>query len=129
MGTFLIILHVVVAVALILTVLLQTGKGASMGAAFGGGASSTVFGSRGSSGFMGKLTAAAAVIFMLTSLSLSLFSDRQIGGDSIMDDMTPAAQQESTTAPVVPEKPTAPVEPELPKDQAKPITPDAGENN
>ncbi len=67
------VLHIVVAVFLILVVLLQTGKGAEMGAAFGG-ASQTVFGSGGPAGFMAKLTTAAAVVFMLTSLSLAYLS-------------------------------------------------------
>ncbi|MBU2548185.1 MAG: preprotein translocase subunit SecG, partial [Proteobacteria bacterium] len=71
MGTIFVIIHVLVCIALILIVLLQTGKGANMGAAFGGGASQTVFGSTGATGFLGKITAAAAIIFMLTSLGLT----------------------------------------------------------
>ena len=65
------IVHVVVAVALIFIVLLQTGRGSEIGAAFGGGSSQTLFGSSGSSGFMTKLTTAAVVIFMVTSLGLA----------------------------------------------------------
>ena len=66
------VLHVIVCIFLIAVVLLQRGKGAEMGAVFGGGASSTVFGSRGAGNFLTKLTKTArAVIFMLTSLSLS----------------------------------------------------------
>ena len=67
------ILHIAVAVFLILVVLLQTGKGAEMGAAFGG-SSQTLFGSGGPAGFMAKLTTAAAVCFMLTSLGLAYIS-------------------------------------------------------
>ncbi|MFC1888983.1 preprotein translocase subunit SecG [Thermodesulfobacteriota bacterium] len=69
MTIFLVILHILVCMALILIVLLQTGKGADLGAAFGG-SSQTVFGSAGSSGFMTKLTTASAIIFMITSLAL-----------------------------------------------------------
>jgi len=69
MTIFLVILHIIVCMALILIVLLQTGKGADLGAAFGG-SSQTVFGSAGSSGFMTKLTTASAIIFMLPSLPL-----------------------------------------------------------
>jgi preprotein translocase subunit SecG len=58
---------------MILIVLIQTGRGSEIGAAFGGGASQTLFGSAGTSGFMTKLTTIAAVIFMLTSLSLAYF--------------------------------------------------------
>jgi preprotein translocase subunit SecG len=70
MSTLIIIVHILVCVALILIVLLQTGKGASMGAAFGG-SSQTIFGSSGASTFLTKLTTAVAVIFMFTSLLLA----------------------------------------------------------
>lgn len=71
MNTFLIVLHVIVSIFLIAVVLLQRGKGAEIGAVFGGGASSTVFGSRGAGNFLTKLTTASAVIFMSTSMALS----------------------------------------------------------
>ncbi len=71
--TIIAIIHILVAVALILIVLLQTGRGSEIGAAFGGGSSQTLFGSSGSSKFMTKLTTAAVIIFMLTSLSLAIF--------------------------------------------------------
>jgi preprotein translocase subunit SecG len=73
MVTFFVILHIFVTIAMILIVLIQTGRGSEIGAAFGGGASQTLFGSAGTSGFMTKLTTLAAVIFMLTSLSLAYF--------------------------------------------------------
>ncbi len=76
MITTILVLHIIVSFALIAIVLLQTGKGASMGAAFGG-SSQTVFGSRGPASFLHKLTTAAAVIFMLTSLGLSIYKARQ----------------------------------------------------
>ena len=65
------VLHVIVCIFLIAVVLLQRGKGAEMGAVFGGGASSTVFGSRGAGNFLTLLTKICAAVFMLTSLSLS----------------------------------------------------------
>ncbi len=73
MSVALVVLHVVVCVFLIAVVLLQRGKGAEIGAVFGGGASGTVFGSRGAGNFLTKLTTVSAAIFMLTSLSLSYF--------------------------------------------------------
>ena len=73
MTTLLIILHLVVCLALIFIVLLQHGKGAGIGAAFGG-SSQTVFGSTGAAPFLTKLTAAAAILFMVTSLGLSFMS-------------------------------------------------------
>ncbi|MDY6849722.1 MAG: preprotein translocase subunit SecG [Thermodesulfobacteriota bacterium] len=98
MTTFLIILHVLVCIALILIVLLQAGKGAEVGAAFGAGASGTVFGARGAGSFLGKMTGAAAVIFMLTSLILSYFSG-QPGSSSVMPDVVAPAQQEAPAPP------------------------------
>ena len=75
MFSFIITLHVIVCIALILIVLLQTGKGAEMGAAFGG-ASQTIFGGSGPAGFLNKLTTAVAILFMVTSLSLCYLSGR-----------------------------------------------------
>src|SRR4029450_7046991 len=65
------VLHVVVCVFLIAVVLLQRGKGAQVGAGFGGGGGATMFGGRGAGNFLTKLTAGAATVFMLTSLSLA----------------------------------------------------------
>jgi len=74
MSILLIVIHVFVCLALIMIVLLQTGKGADMGAAFGGGSSQTLFGSTGASTFLSKATTAAAIVFMLTSLILAYMS-------------------------------------------------------
>ena len=94
MSLFFIILHVVVCIALIMIVLLQTGKGADMGAAFGGGGSNTLFGATGASTFLGKLTTAAAIVFMLTSLALAYMAANRTG-TSVLEDVpaveTPAA--------------------------------------
>jgi preprotein translocase subunit SecG len=101
MSTFLIIIHTIVSIALILIILLQTGKGADMGAAFGGGASQTLFGSTGSSTFLGKLTTVAAVVFMLTSLSLAYLSGHRTTNSIMMDKKAPIEQQ---AAPATQEK-------------------------
>jgi preprotein translocase subunit SecG len=69
--TFITVVHVLVCVFLILVILLQAGKDAGMGSAFGGGGSGTVFGGRGAGSFLGKVTATCAAIFFITSLSLS----------------------------------------------------------
>ena len=100
----LITIHIIVCVALIMIVLLQTGKGADMGAAFGGGSSQTLFGSTGASTFLSKATTGAAVIFMLTSLALAYISSHRTG-DSIMSDVEVPFEQ------AVPEN-TIPSEPE-----------------
>ncbi len=85
MTLFLTVLHVTVCILLIVVILLQQGKGAEIGAVFGGGASSTVFGSRGAGNFFTRLTAAAAVLFMFTSLSLSVIGAQSVG-ESILDE-------------------------------------------
>ncbi|HEV7558265.1 MAG TPA: preprotein translocase subunit SecG [Kofleriaceae bacterium] len=74
MSTLVTILHVIVSVFLMLTVLLQSGKGGGMGAAFGGGNAATVFGGSGASSFLKKLTAVSATIFMLTSITLAFIA-------------------------------------------------------
>ena len=91
MHTLIVILHVIVSVALILVILLQTGKGSDIGAVFGGGSSQTLFGSTGPTSFLSKLTAGAAIIFMLTSLFLAYFSGSG-GTRSIMKSGAPPAQ-------------------------------------
>jgi preprotein translocase subunit SecG len=68
------ILHLIACVFLILVVLLQTGKGAEMGAVFGGGSSSTLFGASGAGNFLTKLTTGTAIVFFLTSLTLAYSS-------------------------------------------------------
>ena len=84
MSILLIIIHIIVSIALIMIVLLQTGKGADMGAAFGGGSSQTLFGSTGASTFLSKATTAAAIIFMVTSLGLAYLSSHRTGGESVV---------------------------------------------
>ena len=74
MVTVISVLHVVVAIALIMIILMQTGRGSDIGAAFGAGASQTVFGSSGSTPFLNRVTVGAAVVFMLTSLLLAYAS-------------------------------------------------------
>ena len=97
MSTILIIVHVIVCVALIMIVLLQTGKGADMGAAFGGGGSQTLFGSTGASTFLSKATTGAAVIFMLTSLALAYISSHRTADSIIQSTPAPVEQPAAAT--------------------------------
>lgn len=119
MSTFLIIMHVVVCIALIMIVLLQTGKGADMGAAFGGGASQTLFGSTGASTFLGKMTTAVAVIFMLTSLGLAYLSSNKVDKSIITETTAPIEQQAAPPTPVESPQPetksSQPVQPAQPE--------------
>ena len=75
MTTLLLIVHIIVCFFLISVVLLQSGKGAEMGAAFGG-SSQTLFGSRGAATFLSKLTTISAVVFMVTSLLLAIVTSK-----------------------------------------------------
>lgn len=92
MSILLIVIHVVVCIALIMIVLLQTGKGADMGAAFGGGSSQTLFGSTGASTFLSKATTVAAIVFMLTSLTLAYISGGKTTKSVVTDTQPPIEQ-------------------------------------
>jgi len=83
--TLLLVAHIVVAVALIALVLLQQGKGADAGAAFGSGASATMFGSQGSASFLSRITAGLATAFFLTSLTLAYFATQSTAPKSIVE--------------------------------------------
>jgi preprotein translocase subunit SecG len=99
MATLLTIIHISVALFLIVIVLLQHGKGADMGAAFGGGSSQTLFGTEGPMPLMNKITTSAAVIFMLTSVSLAYMSAHQT--TSVMRTIKAPAPVEDTAPPQV----------------------------
>jgi preprotein translocase subunit SecG len=83
METIIIVVHVIVAIAIIGLVLLQQGKGADAGAAFGAGASNTVFGSAGSGNFLTRATTVAATVFFATSLVLAIFAKQNTSGGMV----------------------------------------------
>ena len=121
-----VVFHVLACLALILIVLLQTGKGAEMGAAFGG-ASQTLFGGSGGTTFLSKLTTGAAVVFMITCLGLTYLSTGP-RTKSIMEDVP----IEKTEAPLLPEAqpiqpgaqpPSAPAAMPKPDASAAPVVP------
>jgi preprotein translocase subunit SecG len=89
MQTALVIIHLIICIALIMIVLLQTGKGSEIGAVFGS-SSQTLFGSTGGSTFFGKLTAGVAIVFLITSLILAGRSSR-VTSESVMSGVKPAA--------------------------------------
>ena len=122
MYTFLVVIQGIVAIGLIALVLLQHGKGADAGAAFGSGASGTVFGSRGSANFLSRATAYLAVVFFGISLALAYFVNTKSGvGASVVDSLPAAASQ--APAPAVGEELPVPV-PAAPADDAKPKLPE-----
>ena len=104
------VVHVLAALSIIGLVLLQHGKGADVGAAFGSGASGSVFGASGSANFLSRATAILAVVFFLTSLGLTVFSTRTMVDKGVM--ATPPAPVQSvpgqTPNPTVPPGKPAP---------------------
>ncbi len=119
MQTVVLIVHLLTAVSLIALVLLQQGKGADMGAAFGSGASGTVFGSRGSSSFLTRATAVLATVFFVTSLWLAYFANKDVSRKSVTEE-----------AAVVIEEPAAPAAADLPSAPAgEPVQPDVPGSN
>ena len=116
MKELVLVIHVLAAVGLVALVLVQQSKGADIGAAFGSGASQTLFGARGSANFLTRLTALLATIFFVTSLTLAVFATRGGGPRSVTDTVTsepvaPASQPppEKKTPPPA-EKPTPPAD-------------------
>jgi preprotein translocase subunit SecG len=95
MSVVVVVLHILVCVFLIAVVLLQRGKGAQVGAVFGGGGGATMFGGRGAGNFLTKLTTGAAIVFMATSLTLAymgLDEGERLFSDEIEEEAAPAAQ-------------------------------------
>ena len=94
------VIHVIVSIGLILVVLLQTGKGAEVGAVFGG-SSSTIFGSSGAGNFLTRLTTGMAIVFMMTSLTLGYFAGTK-PTTTIFDNRAPDVEQRAPAQPAVP---------------------------
>ena len=106
----LLIILIVVSVAMIVLILMQQGKGADAGAAFGSGASGTVFGSQGSANFLSRTTGILATVFFLVALALAfLASGRTLESVSIMQSAAPETKTETPAAPAsdVPPAPAA----------------------
>ena len=118
-----VVIHVLVCFLMIASILLQSGKGAEIGAAFGG-SSQTVFGSRGPGTFLSKVTVAAAIVFMLTSLGLAILSKERTFSSTVIDinkeqsSPTPShsgdVSHEAPAAPAASDTATPPSEPTKP---------------
>jgi preprotein translocase subunit SecG len=125
METLVLVIHVLAALALVGLILLQHGKGADVGAAFGSGASGSLFGASGSANFLSRTTAIIAVVFFVTSLALTYFSSRKTEHKGVMA-APPAAPAQSLPAQIPPTAPAGPAAPS-PAGQAAPASPaDAG---
>ena len=96
MYTLAVSIHLIVCFLMIASILLQAGKGAEIGASFGG-SSQTVFGSRGPGTFLSKVTVGTAIVFMLSSLSLAMLS-REANTSSAVIDLHPTTHQESSSS-------------------------------
>ncbi len=118
MFTILVIIHIIVCFLLVCTVLLQQGKGAEVGAVFG--SSEAIFGSTGPTTFLSKMTSALAILFMLTSLSLTYLASHR-GAESVMQDVTTVAPKE------VPQVPPQGVPQPMPSGETPTTTGDNGQ--
>lgn len=135
MFTILVVFHVFIAVGLIGLILVQHGKGADAGAAFGGGASSTMFGSQGSASFLTRLTAGLATLFFVTSLTLGYLTRESVKltkGDDVdipsvpadKTDMPAAVDLDKPELPLAADKPAAADNADKPVIPADPASPD-----
>jgi len=100
------VVHVIACFAIIGMVLLQSGKGADIGSAFGGAGSQAVFGSMGTPTILGKITTAIAIVFTLTSFTLAMFGGDR--GGSVIQESAPASAPAEPAAPNAPASPAAP---------------------
>jgi preprotein translocase subunit SecG len=106
------LVHILVCIFLIIVVLLQSGKAADLAGAFGGMGSQTAFGPRGSATLLSKATTISAVLFMITSLSLSILATRGAGlGTTVLEGGSPKSAPIKTQAPAVPVPGQAPAVP------------------
>jgi len=121
--TLILVIHVLAALALVGLVLLQHGKGADVGAAFGSGASGSLFGASGSANFLSRTTAIVAMVFFVTSLGLTYFSTRKTEHKGIMV-TPPTVPEKSLPAQIPPTAPAGEAAP-APTGQAAPAAPAA----
>jgi preprotein translocase subunit SecG len=102
MITLITIIHIIVCVFLIIVVLLQSGQAGDIAAAFGGMGSQTAFGPRGSASVLSKATTWSTVIFILTSITLSIMASRGSGPSSVLQGLKPAQSKTQPAAPAAP---------------------------
>jgi preprotein translocase subunit SecG len=108
MQTLILVLHILVAVSIVVLVLLQHGKGADMGAAFGSGSAGSLFGSAGAANFLSRTTAVLAAMFFATSLALTYFSSPSKSSGVAQQIEVPAQSTAPASGSAVETKPAAP---------------------
>ncbi|HZQ21460.1 MAG TPA: preprotein translocase subunit SecG [Terriglobales bacterium] len=99
------IVHIIVCFFLIIVVLLQSGKSGDIAAAFGGMGSQTAFGPRGAATALSKATTWSAIIFMVTSITLSVYASRKSGSNSVLQGIKPSSTNSKPAAPAAPATP------------------------
>jgi preprotein translocase subunit SecG len=124
METFILVLHVVIALAIIGLIMLQQGKGAEMGASFGSGSSQTIFGAVGTGNLFSRLTAIFVALFFITSSSLAVMSKHK----SKIDDhfLVPATEAAASAEAKQPTPATEPAKTDVPATESKPVGEGAG---
>lgn len=129
MYTILVVLHVLVSIALIALVLIQHGKGADAGAAFGSGASGTVFGARGSANFLTRVTAWLAAAFFVLSLALAYIVHGRSNSESVVEGMGAAPSADAAAQAPAPAAAAEGAEPvvQVPEAKSEEIAPPAEE--
>ncbi|MGB8010528.1 MAG: preprotein translocase subunit SecG [Terriglobales bacterium] len=105
MTILIVIIHVIVCFFLIAVVLLQSGKSGDLAAAFGGQGSQTAFGPRGAASVLSRATTWSAVIFMLTSITLSIFAARKSGPTSVLSGVKASTTNSQPAKPAAPPSP------------------------
>jgi len=98
------VVHIIVCFFLIAVVLLQSGKSGDLAAAFGGQGSQTAFGPRGAASALSKATTWSAIIFMITSIVLSIYASRRTGPSSVLSGVKPGQTNSRPAAPATPQQ-------------------------
>ncbi len=128
LSNLLLVVHLILAVTIVILVLLQQGKGADMGAAFGGGSSQSLFGARGSSNFLSRTTSITVTLFFTTSLVLAFLYTRSneqnsVISGSVLEQSGNATQAQPPEADVLPDLPAADTA-QQPQEQDVPTVPE-----
>lgn len=108
MTILIVVIHVIVCLFLIGVVLLQSGKSGDLAAAFGGQGSQTAFGPRGAASVLSRATTWSAIVFMLTSITLSIFAARKTGPTSVLSGVKPSQTKSQPATPAPSAPPTVP---------------------